>query len=457
MRLFVAMLLALVSACNGLSDADEASVSTSIMILAAVVPESNCSTSESGKRLARGIFDLNGVGPANSVGREYISNLIIRDQTQSGVGSKRLVVSYDFSANLIAPTAATRSQLRQQLTVPSGGWTQGTAAAKQLMVIGHVIPEHVTKILANDANIYAEIGRDDYTMNHVAGLPGYYTVQITVQALSLGLNGQWLRSPPYFLTVDLCDGCLTRRPEQLAFDKGDSVCRSHQDEIWVKLMYPPFPNLSATTKGAVNEGDAQMPLFIENSGAAQTLGSRAARRSGRSKAGVWLISPNHRGKDDFPFAGLAVPERNAFGECGAGNILPGETEDCLVPSYPRFCEVSGQACVSTDDCGDDDNCLTSSNLLVAAGDAGFVSAHCGTPTETPQQGGGDAGPGSDGGPPPPPPDGGTPIVSCLYIVCADVDNEVLEWNTDGVSWESDQSNCTCYSEDSELAENGCPL
>ena len=153
----------------------------------------------------------------------------MRDQTQAGVGSK-LIVEYDFTGNLVQPTAATQ-RLRECVELGVPGLDPNDDGQELLVVTSPVIPEHVTQILANDPAISAELNRTSTTMNTVSGLPGYYTVQVKIQALSLGLNGQWLRSPPYFMTVDLCDGCLTRIPEQLVPDQPDPTCIPYQDHL----------------------------------------------------------------------------------------------------------------------------------------------------------------------------------------------------------------------------------
>jgi len=445
--------------CNSLTDEGQTPTTTSIMIVAAALPEPTCGVGSGNERLKRGIFDINGVDAENTIGAQYQTNLVIRDQTQTGVGSKKLMVEYDFSANLIQPTAATRNILRQELSVPFGGWTQGDDGQDLLVISSPLIPEHITKILANDSAIYGELKRDDTVMNTVSGLPGYYTVQIKVQALSLGLNGQWLRSPPYYLTIDLCDGCLTRIPEQLVKDQSDATCHANQDRIWLKLAYPEFPNLSGKTEGPNDEGDLNMVLTTGNSGAVNTLGSLGAARGGRSKTGVWLVAPNHDGKSEFAFSGLQVPDRNPYATCGVNNVVAGESEDCSVPTYPKVCEDGSTPCDNDDDCGGG-SCNTAQSLRITENPGQVVPFVCGTPDETTGPGGnagGDAGPVGDGGTPPPQADGGLPVVACLYIVCADVDNEVLEWSTEAESWESAKSNCTCYSEDSDLAEDGCPL
>jgi hypothetical protein len=458
----VAFLTCLLSfnACSIGSDANDAAISTSVMIIAAVVPEPNCISSPTADRLKRGIYDILTINSNNSTGLEYTGYFLIRDQTATGVGSKRLAVEYDFSSNLVQPSSATRSLLRQELTIPFGGWTQGDGGNNLLVAPAPVIPEHVSKILANDPAISAELHRGDATMNTVSGLPAYYTVQIKVQALSLGLNGQWLRSPPYFMTVDLCEGCLTARPEQLAFDIPDSTCKKTQDQIYAKLVYPAFPDLAAKTEGPVSEGSLSLPLITANQGGATTLNSKGAKRHGRSKTGVWLVSPNHAGMAEFPFAGIEVPERNAFATCGVGNIQPGEDEVCETPTYPRICDDGITGCIDDEQCAGG-TCVGSGNLKMKIDEETYVDVNCGSPEAEEEGNGGDgqdAGPATpDGGVTPPVADGGLPVVACLYIVCADVDNEVLEWDKESLSWESSKSNCTCYSEDTELAEDGCPL
>lgn len=450
--------LASLGACNSFTDSSETPTTTSIMILGAALSEPTCEVGITSDRLVRGIYDIKGVDSTNSVGKDYVANLIVRDQTQTGVGSKKLIVEYDFTGNLIQPTAATRNALRDcvELGVPFGGWTQGDDNQEAILISSPIIPEHVTQILSNDANIANELRRDSTTMNTVSGLPGYYTIQVKIQALSLGLNGQWLRSPPYFMTIDLCDGCLTRLPEQLVSDKPDSTCRRHQDRIFQKLAYPEFPDLTAKTEGPLNDGDLNMPVETANTGGTQTLGSLGAKRGGRSKTAVWLVTPNHDGKSEFSYAGIQVPERNPYASCGVGNIPSGESEDCLVPTYPKVCEDGITPCDDNDDCAG--NCVAAPTLRITEEGQGTRQFLCGVPSENTNTGtGGDAGPGADGGTPPPAADGGLPVVACLYIVCADVDNEVLEWSPDPEDWESAKSNCTCYSEDSDLAEDGCPL
>ena len=447
-------------ACNAFTDSSETPTTTSIMILGSVLTEPTCEASISSDRLVRGIYDIKDVDSTNSIGKEYLANLVIRDQTQTGVGAKRLIVEYEFGGNLIQPTAATRNALRDcvELGVPFGGWTQGDENQESLLVSSPVIPEHVTQILANDPAIAEQLHRDNDVMNTISGLPGYYTVQVKVQALSLGLNGQWLRSPPYFMTIDLCDGCLERIPKQLVQDQPDLTCRTYQDRIWQKLGYPEFPDLAAKTEGPQDDGDLNMPLETVNAGGTQTLGSLGAKRGGRSKTAVWLVTPNHDGKSEFAYAGIRVPERNPYATCGVGNIPPGESEECLVPTYPKVCEDGITPCDDNDDCAG--NCIAAPSLRITEDGQGTRQFLCGTPSEntnTNTGAGGDAGPAADGGTPPPAADGGLPVVACLYIVCADVDNEVLEWSPDPEDWESAKSNCTCYSEDSELAENGCPL
>ena len=458
-RLLLSLMILSSVACDALTDASETPITTSIMIVGAALAEPTCDVSASSDRLVRGIYDIKGVDSTNGIGKQYTANLIVRDQTQTGVGSKKLIVEYDFTGNLVQPTAATRNALREcvELGVPFGGWTQGDDGQELLVVTSPVIPEHVTQILANDPAISAELNRTSTTMNTVSGLPGYYTVQVKIQALSLGLNGQWLRSPPYFMTVDLCDGCLTRIPEQLVPDQPDPTCIPYQDRIWQKLTYPEFPDLTAKTEGPLNDGDLNMPLETVNQGGTATLGSFGATRGGRSKSAIWLVTPNHDGKTEFTYAGLQVAERNPYATCGVNNVVPGESEKCLVPTYPRVCEDGRTPCSKDEDCNGG-SCTTAPSLRVTE-EPGFTRQFaCGTPSEnTNTGGGGDAGPGADGGLPPPAADGGLPVVACLYIVCADVDNEVLEWSPDPESWESAKSNCTCYSEDSDLAEDGCPL
>ena len=455
---FLTCLLAF-NACS-IGDANEAAISTSIMIIASVASESNCESTPTGERLKRGIYDIFTVDGSNSKGLEYTGNFVIRDQTATGVGSKHLALEYDFSSNLVQPTSATRSLLRQELTIPFGGWTQGDDGSNLLVAVAPIIPEHVSKILANDPAISAELHRNDPTMNTVSGLPGYYTVQIKVQALNLGRNGQWLRSPPYFMTVDLCHGCLSIRPRQLEFDVPDSTCRATQDQVYVKLRYPDFPDLTAKTEGPAEEGSLSLPLIITNRGGRPTRNSLGAKRNGSSKTGVWLVSPNHAGRAEFPYAGIEVPERNAFATCGVGNVSPGEDEVCETPTYPRICDDGVTGCIDDQQCPGG-SCNGSGTLKLKIDEETYVDVHCGTPEA--EEGGGDgntqdAGAGTpDGGVAPPVADGGLPVVACLYIVCADVDNEVLEWDKEATSWESSKSNCTCYSEDTELADNGCPL
>ena len=125
-------------------------------------------------------------------------------------------------------------------------------------------------------------------------------------------------------------------------------------------------------------------------------------------------------------------------------------------AYPKLCSNNNTGCSSDADCEGGGTCASQSGIKISENEE-IRDVICGKPTPVPpNQSGGDAGPPSDGGLIESP-DGGLPVVACLYIVCADVDNEVLEWDKAAASRESNKSNCTCYSDDTELAENECPL
>jgi hypothetical protein len=118
MKIFAGLLVVFgLLGCNSLTDEGQTPTTTSIMIVAAALPEPNCGVGTGNERLKRGIFDIKGVDAENTIGAQYQTNLVIRDQTQTGVGSKKLMVEYDFSANLIQPTAATRNLLRQERSI----------------------------------------------------------------------------------------------------------------------------------------------------------------------------------------------------------------------------------------------------------------------------------------------------------------------------------------------------
>jgi hypothetical protein len=393
------------------------------------------------------------------VGLEYHAGLVIRDQTETGVGSKKLVLEYDFGANLVQPTAATRNLLRQELTVPFGGWAEPELGTETLVARAPVIPEHVTDLLANDLRIAAELRRSDTVMNTVSGIAGYYTVQIKMQALTLGRNGQWLRSPPFYMVIDLCDGCLTRIPQQLVKLSFSPTCRRTQDQISLTLDYPPFPDLSAASGGPEDENAPTVEIEVGNAGGTKTLGSLGAQRGGRSKAGIWIATPRHIGREQFPFNGIEVAQPRPFADCDIGNVEAGGSATCNTALYPRLCSDGSTGCRTDDDCAQaGGSCRASSNLRLNQDDE-VIEVKCGNPEENQANNqGGDAGPQADGGGgQQAQADGGMPQVSCLYIVCADVDNEIVEWTPEAVSWEGTKSNCSCFSEDTELAQDGCPL
>ena len=67
----------------------------------------------------RGIYDIKGVDGTNGIGKQYTTSLVVRDQ-RANRRRLKLIVEYDFTGNLVQPTAAARNALREcvELGVP---------------------------------------------------------------------------------------------------------------------------------------------------------------------------------------------------------------------------------------------------------------------------------------------------------------------------------------------------
>jgi hypothetical protein len=496
-------------ACTPNASLDEPSTTRSGFILSQVHLADACTFSISNPPLRRGVYDLAGVDLNNDQGRTYTAGLWLRDETATEIGSKRIIVSYDFSGNLVPPSPATRHELSQEIMVPIGGHL--TPGDKDLIITAPIITEYVTKLLANDPAIRGQLHWDDEVMNHQAGLPAFYQVQVKMQATTLSTEGAWLRSPPFYQVIDLCVGCITRVPNQLRYSAGgfDDVCSPFQDNIGVAAAFPPFADLTST--GEIDTeleagGVDKLALVALNGGEAIT--AWPATRRGSSNLGLWLIHPVYKGADAFLFSGIEVAAPNFFAHCDVGPIASGSQRGCLISPYPRRCNDAGQTlCTLDSQCAEGISCATAVDLLIDNGNAG-TPVLCGEPDVAGNDirrcaGDGEctvgevcsegacASPcdddndcaGSDrcfasvcakpcdeespcdegyGCQPDhcvalPPVDGaGKPKRNCMWVVCADANNEVMEWSPEGANVESQESNCKCFATDQEMLEN-CPF
>ena len=316
MRAFYVSVLCCLSACNLNSSLDEPSTTHSVLLLNQVHLAEGCNYVISSAPLRRGIYDLSGVDENNDQGRSYTAGLLLRDETVTEIGSKRMIVSYDFSGNLVLPSPATRYELSQEIMVPIGGHL--TPGEKDLIITAPIITEYVTKLLANDPAIRTELHWDDRVMNHQAGLPAFYQVQIKLQATTLSTEGVWLRSPPFYQVVDLCTGCISRVPDQLRYppDVHDDVCQVYQDGIGSPAVFPLFADYTST--GEIDNelesgGVGDLLLTALNGG--ERRGSWPATRNGTTNIGLWLIKPAYKGSEAHPFNGIQVANPNYFAKC----------------------------------------------------------------------------------------------------------------------------------------------
>lgn len=498
-RLPALLCIAVLLACPSSSTEEDPAERNSTVILASIRTDDSCSPA-TGTRYRREIFDLKGIQDVeNSGGKDYYGFLLLRDDIvdqQSGIGAKRLLLNYSFDGNLRPPSQPTLNELSNGVEVPFGGFTD--SAAGTLVVAADLIPERIAGLFAADPVIREHLvftgscstDADCPTpqrcndrarqcvdpFNHVGGLPAFYQVQVKAQTVVLSEKGVWIRSPAFYLVIDLCNGCLTRLPEVAVRDpEAEAICNESQTHLGIPNQPPTFPNLAAIGEVIEQEipdeeggegggeggggddagpgggggeappapgiGPTELRVTTGNSGEDSTVGSPGAASLGRSKTAVWLIHPRHANQRNAPLE-LPDADQPPNDYCPVQGLAPEQESVCVLQGHPKRCNglADQPLCLHDSDCAGDVSCLAPVTFAVEVavpgeGEPEIQQRRCRVSSQDEDD---------------------PQAVDCVWLVCADYNNQVMEWKMDA-DWDTLKDNCSCVGLDQETTDTNCPV
>ncbi|MEC7750914.1 MAG: hypothetical protein VX405_05325 [Myxococcota bacterium] len=484
--------------CPNQRNPEDPTEQNTTVIIAALPYNNSCIVADS-ERIRRSIYDIGDITSIdNPQGSDFRTGLLVKDDItdqQSGIGSKRFLLNYSFGGNLRPPSQPTLNELGNGVEVPVGGFTN--ASMGNIIVQGDLIPERVAGLLAADPVIREELvftsncssdeecpvpQRCDLRarrcvdpFNHVGGLPGYYQVQVKVQTVMLSERGLWIKSPAFYHVIDLCNGCLNRIPAVAVPDpEGESYCREWQNNPGQANIPPTFPNLAAAAEvieqelpddegggegggegvepvgdGGPGGGDApvvgigptELLVTTVNSGPSSTTTAQGSADMGLSKTAVWLIHPAHANQREAP---TELPDalRPPIDFCPVQNLTAEEDSVCTLQGHPKRCNGAPDQplCLFDSDCAGGVSCLAPPTFAVSVavpggGEPEVQQRRCRVSSQDEDD---------------------PQAVDCVWMVCADYNNQVMEWKMDE-DWDTLQSNCSCTGLNQEAVDQRCPL
>ena len=144
--------------CPSQRNPEEPTEQNTTVIIAALRTDDSCAIADS-DRMRRSIYDIGDITSIdNPEGSKFTGRLLVKDEItdeQSGIGGKKLLLSYSFSGNLRPPSQPTLNELGNGIEVPIGGFTN--AAMGNIAVAAPLIPERVAGLLAADPVIRDEL------------------------------------------------------------------------------------------------------------------------------------------------------------------------------------------------------------------------------------------------------------------------------------------------------------